>query len=380
MDLGIVYEGENYGPVRSENGDYIGGVAGFSDAIISHSYAKCELQGTDYVGGILGSGAETEGERSNSVVENCCSMVVVADAVQYYGGIAGAEAGSFLENYFVSDVLQGINRRSLKNIAEKLSYEELLTVEELPDAFCKFYLAFVAEGEMVKYVEFSYDTSFGEEIVPELPQKQGYFAEWEQTEFPKLRFDKKVNAVYTPLLSALESDVKREDGRPLFLVEGSFQDEAVLRVAAQEVTQDGLVMLARNIEETVLYYLKFLEQGTKPEETVNYDVEEQWKLTIPEDGAESHVIRYLPEGAKTDGLNIYVRENGIWEKAETRVMGSYLLFTVNGQIAEILVLSTLQVWWMWLLGGVLGVAVIMGGVRLVFYIRSRRHTKKQSEK
>lgn len=52
MDLGTVSDCGGYGPVSSENGDYVCGVCGLSLSSIRHSYAKCTLTGRKYVGGI----------------------------------------------------------------------------------------------------------------------------------------------------------------------------------------------------------------------------------------------------------------------------------------------------------------------------------------
>ena len=138
-------------------------------------------------------------------------------------------------------------------------------------------------------------------------------------------------------------------------------------------------MLARDIEETVLNYLQFLENGTRPEESVNYKIEEQWKLTVPADGSDTHVVRYLPKDGNTTGLDIYIRTGDDWKKTDTEVMGSYLLFTVEGESVEILVLSTLQVWWMWLLGIIVGLTILLIGVKIVMVIRARRKAKKIKE-
>lgn len=74
MDLGTVSDCGGYGPVSSENGDYVGGVCGLSS--IRHSYAKCTLTGRKYVGGIVCSGSR---------VSDCLSMVAIADYTQLGG-------------------------------------------------------------------------------------------------------------------------------------------------------------------------------------------------------------------------------------------------------------------------------------------------------
>ena len=76
MDLGTVSDCGGYGPVSSENGDYVCGVCGLSLSSIRHSYAKCTLTGRKYVGGIVGSGSR---------VSDCLSMVAIADYTQLGG-------------------------------------------------------------------------------------------------------------------------------------------------------------------------------------------------------------------------------------------------------------------------------------------------------
>ncbi len=84
MDLGTVSDCGGYGPVSSENGDYVGGVCGLSLSSIRHSYAKCTLTGRKYVGGIVGSGSR---------VSDCLSMVAIADYTQLGGRRRNAPAG-----------------------------------------------------------------------------------------------------------------------------------------------------------------------------------------------------------------------------------------------------------------------------------------------
>lgn len=51
MALGLVTDSEGYGSILSTNGSYVGGIAGYSDSSIRRSYAKCTLEGGNYVGG-----------------------------------------------------------------------------------------------------------------------------------------------------------------------------------------------------------------------------------------------------------------------------------------------------------------------------------------
>lgn len=105
MNLGLVLSVQNHGDITSENGDYVGGIAGITGAKIQDCFVKCTLSGRRYVGGVTGSGVtETLGGAVSSV-SGCYTMVEIADARQYLGAVSGGNEGDFSENYFVSDRL-----------------------------------------------------------------------------------------------------------------------------------------------------------------------------------------------------------------------------------------------------------------------------------
>ncbi len=131
MNLGMIVLSENYGPITSEGGDYVGGVAGIAGSTVRHCFAKCTLSGQRYVGGVCGNGVGQDLSGDNSTVAGCYTMVEIVGCEQYSGAISGADAGSFLENYFVSHTLSGINGMSYSGMAEPVSYQELLEKEIL---------------------------------------------------------------------------------------------------------------------------------------------------------------------------------------------------------------------------------------------------------
>lgn len=53
------------------------------------------------------------------------------------------------------------------------------------------------------------------------------------------------------------------------------------------------------------------------------NVVESWQLTIPDDGQESHTVRYLPlEVGKK--YKVYAKQDGSWKQLSTETIGSYL--------------------------------------------------------
>lgn len=116
QEMGTILNCGSYAKVISTSGSYVGGVAGSSISHVFKSYAKGELDGNDYIGGIVGDGKH---------IKECLSIVTVGNAKNWYGAIAGhvAQDGEVRDNYFVSDDLCGIDRTSYTLKAEPISYD-----------------------------------------------------------------------------------------------------------------------------------------------------------------------------------------------------------------------------------------------------------------
>ncbi len=77
-----------------------------------------------------------------------------------------------------------------------------------------------------------------------------------------------------------------------------------------------------------------------------------------------------------DHCAVFVRQSdGSWQPVETTSMGSYLLFTAEGENVQLAVLTTAAVWWLWAIFLVLIVAAVFFIVRVVH----RRRRKKDRE-
>lgn len=375
MDLGTIHTCQNYGSVESTGGDYVGGIAGLTSGTVRSSFAKCTLEGGRYVGGIVGSGTEATAGDASSIVSGCYSMVTILRFEQYSGAISGDNIGSFQCNFFVSDTLAGINRISYSGKAEPIAYADLPredAARTVPDAFLRLTLRFIVDGETVKTVPFDYGASFDETVYPEIPSKDGTYSCWDKTELKDLHFDTVVTAVYTPYVSALSNSENRTDGRPIFFVEGQFDDEAVPNVTALPNTSDDFAFLASG-------WMDFLA-GSFSGRTVSREIVEQWKISIPDDGQDLHTVRYLSPDANPEHLDIYVKGTNGWQKADTKIIGSYLAFPVEGLEAEITVISTSDVWWVWLTAALLLLVLLMLIVRLVQEIvKAKRRPPRKAE-
>ena len=315
MDMGLIYGSESYCEVSSQNGNYVGGIAGITSGLISQCFAKSALSGKKYVGGIVGSGVIESLSDESSIVRNCYSMVHINKFSQYGGAISGANIGSFSENLFVSDTLAGIDRVSYIGKAEPISYEDLIKRRSIPEGFYSFTLDFVVDGEIIHSVSFEYGTSFDESVFPEIPTKEGHYGKWDRTELGNLTFDTTVNAVYKPYITTISSAEKRDSGKNIFFIIGEF-------------TEDDKLAVQRGCDTSALV----LEGNAFTEAKLR----ESWTLTIPKDNLDVNNIHFF---SGTDANRVFVKINGIWEEVETTEFGSYLTFNVSGETVEIAVVE-----------------------------------------
>ncbi|MBR6258760.1 MAG: hypothetical protein IKR21_00930, partial [Oscillospiraceae bacterium] len=343
--LGVISGCVGAGRAESQ-GDYVGGIAGRGDNIIRESWGRGKLSGRDYVGGIVGAGNE---KNSNLKVSDCRSLVEITEASRYCGAISGGDYGEFSGNTFVSDDLAGINRISIKGQAEPVTYGELMALGA-PKEFESFTLSFVSPGGVIKSQSFNYGDSFDDSVFPEVPPEAGKNAAWDKTELKNLTFDTTVTAVYTPIVEAVRSESARSGGRPVFLALGAFDDgdevDASPAVIGFDVERGGLFRALR---------------------TYNRTVQEQWLLILPDDGADSHTVRYLPPQGNMGLLEVYAAVGDGWERVETRENGSYLEFEMAGEQCYLTVVSAATPWWVWAIAAVL--LACLAALAIVLFVK-----------
>lgn len=344
MDLGLIISCESYGSVESDSGSCVGGIAGLTAATVRSSYAKCTLSGKKYVGGIVGSGVAERSDGSASTVTGCWSLVDITGCQQYEGAVSGADTGTFTDNYFVSDTLAGINRQSFAGRAEPVSFDTLAAAEGMPGGMTTFTLSFVSDGKVLTSRTFSYGASFDSSVYPPLPEKDGIYAHWDRTDLHGLHLDTVVTAIYDALLPTLSSEQTREDGRPIILAGGDFNDGDTMAATALTLTPEEFHAADGSFADRAANWFSYLKEGQLPPLTVNRRVAEQWRVSLPDDGQETHTLRYLPS-QDASHLRLYVNDGDGWQAVSCDTVGSYLSFTAGGASPEFAVVTTASVWW-----------------------------------
>lgn len=357
-EVGYIKDCESYGRVEA-GGNYAGGIAATSEITIRNCYAKASLSGDKYVGGIIGLGVNESTSGVSSLVADCRSLVSIEGASKFYGAIASTMDGSFDNNVFTGSTLSGLGAYSKAGMAEPVAYEELIA-GNVPDEFKSLHLVFVSEGTVLKTIDFEYGDSFDSSVYPELPSKRGYFAKWDITKLDNLVFDTTVSAVYTEFISSLSSDVTRSTGRVVFYAEGDFSDDQLLEV---EKLEDDLYIVKRDSVKGIssIFY--------------NRELEEQWHITIPEDGLSTHAIRFLPSGISNKTPEIYLHSQGEWNRAEISEYGSYYKFDAEGTSVTVAVVTTNPIYRNWVIAITAAVVLI---VLIIFIIVSIRRVAKKN--
>ena len=257
----------------------------------------------------------------------------IMNAVVNVGGIVGRTDG-FVSGCINQGAVYG--RKDVGGIAgqaEPTDYETLIALENAPKRFGQITVTFKDEDHVLGRVNLEYGDSLDESGYPELPAKEGCAARWNTTKLTELHLDTVVEAVYTDYITALASIYEREDGRPVFFAKESFGD------------RDSLTVSVRDLPGEL------------------HNAVESWQLTIPDDGQESHTVRYLPiEVGKK--YKVYAKQDGSWKQLSTETIGSYLAFDLPGNTAELAVVPGSSVP-AWVIVTAAAAVVLAGGTVLI---------------
>lgn len=295
MSTGCLIDCRGFGNVKSADGDYTGGIAGKSEAAIQGCSAKCRVSGKNFVGGIAGTAHD---------MRDCKSFVVIEEGTERIGAVAGYSGfeGEIKNNTFVDGGIGAVDGISYSSIAYPVPYDKMIASENVPKEFRTLELTFISENEIVKVVPVEYGESLTAADIPDVPEKGGNFGKWEEFDYENITFSAEINAVYEKFITALESAEKRDSGLPIFVAEGNFTSGDSITIA-ENGSSEGF---------------------------------ESWNITLPNDGTESHRVRFLTSIKPSQAL-VTVTENGVQRTAEAEIDGKYLVVEISGNSAVITV-------------------------------------------
>ncbi|MCR5453035.1 MAG: hypothetical protein K6F00_10440, partial [Lachnospiraceae bacterium] len=311
MDLGLAHKCENYGIVNGEGGSYVGGITGFSEGAVRNCFSKCEVSGIHYVGGIAGFG---------DILSNNISMIRIPAAERDYGAIAGgvadrdisrqydncfvAEDTSYRSKYREDEKLgaqTGIGGKSFIGMSDEITYEQLLSISDIPEDFKSMKLTFKDGDTVLKTVLCDYGESLEKTDLPEIPAREGYTGKWDRNDFTNIKGDDTVNAVYLVEVHAIASEEMRDGKQSVILVDGKFARNAKPEVTKADAGSDEI---------------------------------ERWHIKIAKEG--EHTYHFLPPTTKKN-QEYYVEKDGKKTKLSTGTFGRYITYSESSAEYDLIV-------------------------------------------
>lgn len=314
MSLGVAYNCEAYGGAKSSEGDYVGGIAGYSDGIIRNSYALCSLNGESYVGGIAGFG---------NIIEDCYAMVDANATSTRMGAIAGQvgskddadskeQSAYASHNYYVGDDLYGIDNISYIDVAEPITYDELLTTSGLPSKYRHLTVSFLIDQICVKEQEVAYGEDISDLEFPEIPSKSGQNGVWPELNNKIIDSNLVLEAEFVDnitVLQSVEMDVQSLEGgtvleKPYAFAEGTFTGKSVLHANMLDQYKKSGEIPGYTDYEVIL-------------ENTDYDETSELSIRLRNPYDEKAVVYQLAP-------------NGTWQSIAAKARGEYLQIAMTG--------------------------------------------------
>lgn len=317
-NMGALIQNQNYGDVTAKEGNYAGGIAGDSGFMLRQNYSMCTIAGKNYLGGIAGRGTDIQ--------ENYAMVSFKSREGEWIGSISGDadEEGTIEGNIYVEEGIGAVDGVTYETQAQGLPYESFRALEQVPEEFGCLTVTFLVEDQVIKRISCQYGSGVRPEDIPLVPQKDGYYYEWEEKDLSCITGNEKVHAVYKAWNTTIASS---EDKKPLMLAEANFYPGT--RLTAERTEEDRYV-----------YWIQQPEGVSMPE-------------TI--------MIHVLAEGYPKDS-KAAVMKDGRTEVTESRWDGDYLVFQME-EPGEFVILRPERNLTRWIIGGL---AILITGMLIIW--------------
>ena len=339
MDMGIILSSCNFGDVSSSDGSYVGGIVGDAGSIIRNCSVKANLSGATYVGGVAGLGVE---------VTDCYAMVWLT-GTEKTGAILGyaqqVTPDVIARNYYfpMSGTPGAIDGISYEGCAQAAQGDGFSQMEELDERFPEAVLTFLYEDGSQESLRLPVGTVLEQSMIPVLENSDGQTLSWKDLQQylgQKVYFDHVFTVERKAMTTVLESQQKREDGKSVVLLQGSFCTAAEVVLQSVADFPDAL---------------------------------EGWYFELPVQGELTQIRYACPAGKKAEDLQIWVQgADGAYHAVSATRSGSYLVFAADAGITHFYVTESAQEGMsiVWLVAG--GAAVAVGAAVLILVLRKKK--------
>lgn len=341
--LGLVKGCTNTGSIEAEKASYVGGVAGLSRGFLRQCSAKCFVSGDVNVGGIAGTG---------EVISDCRSMVSIAGS-EKVGAVLGTadtifgKAEEIVGNCYlaVNSDAGAVDGISYTGSAESMSQDEFFKLPGVPAEFRTVTVKFIFDDGRSEILQMSHGSVLESDMIPEIPEKNGYTGYWEgleNTELSKIDFDTEFYAKYDEKATVIESEETDERGRPILFAHGTFEADA--RIVSKDLLR---------------------ELGAEQEYVAGRSFEIE--------GGTATVLRFNIGSGYTDkALQVIIYDaNGQSRTVSCRVEGSYAVFEVNEDDMAFAVMRQAQDYTVYIIAAAAAVVIIV----LIVILATRKRKK-----
>lgn len=334
-DYGALVSNKNYSDIISQNGSYIGGIAGYSKNIIKDSYMLGDVKGLDYIGGIAGY--------SGDITGNTVMSTVSSSKYARFGSIAGDvfDDAYVSANKYVDEGIGAVNDITLAGQGNVVAYEELLQDENTPEGFKIMRVNYYVDEDIIKTINVPYGSYVSGSDIPKAPEAEGYNTYWEDKNLNNIKRNINVHLIeerWNKNISALENI----DGKPILLASAMFYEGTSIRVEETDISGLGKDAIKG-------YKYSIIPEGREIGEEIE--------------------LRVLNEDGKA-GVVALKTADGI-EKTDTSKVGSYLSFKVNKAQGEIVLMKADTVnKYLILLSLIVTAAVIISGY--IYYRKKKK--------
>ncbi len=344
MDIGAVLSSYNFGNVRTEDGDYAGGITGKSRYVIRDCFSMTSISGNKYLGGVAGFGRRVIGNRAMADIQSA--------GKEYTGVIAGDiddKESTVSQNIYVENELGAVNGLTYDDQARAVTYEEFIAIPNTPDDAKTMHVSYIADGNIVQMIEVPYGGSISNDDHPELPIVGDKFGIWEDTDLTDIRRNITIQARYISLVTTVASD----EPFPVMLVSGNFYKGTTLTYTEQ--TPSEKLELPEG-------FAKILKKYTYQIHADYGTIGEKW------------VVRLLADGVPDDAKAAVIKD-GKLTALETEKDGKYLVFSMDGD-GTFYILGPVFLWVIPLVAGISAAAILV----LAFILTRKKKEEKVKEK
>ncbi len=302
--LGLIRNCDANIRIISEEGNYVGGVAGYSKGTVENCYSASVLDGSNYIGGVAGAAKK---------MRNCYSMSEISSDVNWGGEVIGDVINdtsgdittahskmmdSIFNNYFVGSKYGGIDNVSYSGIAEAMSYEALMASEAAAH-FDNISVAFYNKDfDLISNQSVEYGTDVSELQYPDIESDANTYIAWDGIYSDTISSNMFLVAEDADNVTVLASDLLI-DNKPVALVQGTYYEISKLEVKENTTTA--------------------LPNKTNEDSIINcYDI----ALTNVSEQEDVSQIRFYVGDAKN--VKLYEQQDGKWVSQKIKRTGSYV--------------------------------------------------------